>query len=103
MLSFVTVKWHFLSLEKIKYFFSFIIAKSIINSKYIEKVILNFKKKSHLVLHLRNIIFNVDKHKVWSFKWTEKYNLKFRKKNKIHILDVLDYYIDPYIKISNIE
>lgn len=45
MLFFVIVKWYFLSLEKIKYFFFFIIVKSIINSKYIEKVILNFKKK----------------------------------------------------------
>lgn len=103
MLLFVIVKWYFLSLEKIKYFFFFIIVKSIINSKYIEKVILNLKKKSYFVLYLRNIIFNVDKYKLWFLKWIEKYNLKFCKKNKIYIFDVFDYYIDFYIKILNIE
>lgn len=102
MLSFVTVKWHFLSLEKIKYFFLSLLLKVSLIVNILKKSFW-ILKKSHLVLHLRNIIFNVDKHKVWSFKWTEKYNLKFRKKNKIHILDVLDYYIDPYIKNSNIE
>lgn len=102
MLFFVIVKWYFLSLEKIKYFFFFIIVKSIINSKYIEKVILSLKK-SYFVLYLRNIIFNVDKYKVWFFKWIEKYNLKFCKRNKIYIFDVFDYYIDFYIKILNIE
>lgn len=60
-------------------------------------------KKSYFVLYLRNIIFNVDKYKVWFFKWIEKYNLKFCKKNKIYIFDVFDYYIDFYIKILNIE
>lgn len=102
MLFFVIVKWYFLSLEKIKYFFFLLLLKVLLIVNILKKLFW-ILKKSYFVLYLRNIIFNVDKYKVWFFKWIEKYNLKFCKKNKIYIFDVFDYYIDFYIKILNIE